>query len=81
MENLVLNKASEKPTRGSLQSFGKIAQIFGENAELEPMNSKKSIGRTRLCFTINDYSREWRLVESNLFIKRNERPLVTKISL
>jgi hypothetical protein len=41
MENLVLNKASEKPTRGSLQSFGKIAQIFGENAELEPMNTKK----------------------------------------
>ena len=43
METLVLNKASEKPLKGSLQSFGKIAQIFGENAELEPMNTKRAL--------------------------------------
>jgi len=43
MENLVLNKASEKQQRSSLKSFGKIAQIFGENSTMEPLNTRRAI--------------------------------------
>lgn len=43
METLVLNKASEKQAKGSLQSFGNIAQIFGVNAEIEPTNAGRAL--------------------------------------
>jgi hypothetical protein len=43
MENLVLKQASERKERGTLKSFGKIAQIFGENAVIEPLNSRRAL--------------------------------------
>jgi hypothetical protein len=43
MENLVLKQASERKERGTLKSFGKIAQIFGENAVMEPLNSRRAL--------------------------------------
>jgi hypothetical protein len=43
METLVLKQASERKERGTLKSFGKIAQIFGENATIEPINSRRAL--------------------------------------
>jgi hypothetical protein len=43
METLVLKQASERKERGTLKSFGKIAQIFGENAVIEPLNSRRAL--------------------------------------
>ena len=43
METLVLKQASERKERGALKSFGKIAQIFGENATIEPINSRRAL--------------------------------------
>jgi hypothetical protein len=61
METLVLKQASEKQAKGALKSFGKIAQIFGANAEIEPTNSRRALEEQAcaLQVIITTESGEW----------------------